>query len=69
LVAASDEFVVIASDFADDLDYSRQQILNRLTALAEDGYLETRQVGGRSRVFKINEEGIKRIARSDPSGH
>lgn len=62
LVAASEHFVVVPSDLESDLDYTRQQILNRLTNLAEDGYLQSRQVGGRSRVFKITDEGIRRIA-------
>jgi response regulator of citrate/malate metabolism len=42
-----------ASEIADELECSRRTALNKLHALAEETDLESKKVGGRSRVWWI----------------
>jgi DNA-binding Lrp family transcriptional regulator len=58
-----------APELADALNCSRRTALNRLTDLADDGRLRSKQVGGRSRVYWVPLAGEgKDIAASSVSG-
>ncbi|WP_312911112.1 HTH domain-containing protein [Natronosalvus caseinilyticus] len=42
---------LIATEIAESLECSRRTALNKLNELAADGHLQSKQVGGRSKVF------------------
>lgn len=55
VVRADPAFTAI--EIANELDYTRQGVRNRLDALTEQGLLRSKSPGERTRIYWISEEG------------
>ncbi|MFC6823454.1 hypothetical protein [Halopelagius fulvigenes] len=51
----SDEPVLSTAEVAEQVPIKRRGTLNRLQTLKEDGYLESKQIGGRNTVWWLTE--------------
>lgn len=64
LFVVTPEPAFMASEFIDDLDMTRQGILQRLDQLESEGYLRSKEAGGR-RLFWITHTGKRYVFESE----
>jgi len=55
--AVSSDPVLSSKEIAERVDVSQQGAYSRLRALQADGYLNSKKVGARARVFWLSDEG------------
>lgn len=49
--------VATATEIAENLEYSRQNVNHRLNDLEEEGFVKSKQVGARARIWWLTDEG------------
>jgi len=60
-IALSPDPVVTATELSESLPYAKSGVLNRLRELDEKGYVDSRSVGARSKIWWLTDQGREQL--------